>query len=181
MAEYRMAVARIKGAEVDNPRRKPLQLIIVVTALEQIPPSAHEFRLLRRPKTITDDAEDFIVQLGQVLRGIANENGTDRLAEPQRLLEAKEYRAAVISAMTLLETRLRELLDNAPWRENRRPQPIRSLFDQAVEHGLLPEESRLALNSWMRARNAAVHSATIVSKAQADEIVTSILALLYQL
>jgi len=181
MAEYRMAVARIKGAEVETPRRKPLHLIIVVTELDQIPPSAHEFKLLRRPNTVTGDAEDFITELGEVLRGIAHENGIDRLAEPQRLLESKEYRAAVISAMTLLETRLRELLDNVPRRENRRPQPIRSLLDQAVEHGLFPKESRLLLNSWMRSRNAAVHSATLVSKAQAEEIVSGVLSLLHQL
>jgi uncharacterized protein YutE (UPF0331/DUF86 family) len=128
-----------------------------------------------------DEAEGFIIELAEILLGIANENGIDRLAEPQKLLEAKEYRAAVISAMTLLETRLRELLDKVPWRGNKKLQPIRSLFDQAVEQGLLPEESRHRLNSWMRSRNAAVHSATLVSKAQADEIVSGALSLIYQL
>jgi hypothetical protein len=37
MAEYRMAFARIKGAETDSAQHKPLRLILVVTELEQIP------------------------------------------------------------------------------------------------------------------------------------------------
>jgi hypothetical protein len=45
--------------------------------------------------------QEFIQQLGS-------------LTEPMRLFEAKEHHAAVISAMTLLEAKLRERLNEIP-------------------------------------------------------------------
>jgi hypothetical protein len=39
LAEYRMAVARIKGADTDSAQRKSLRLIVVATESEQTPPS----------------------------------------------------------------------------------------------------------------------------------------------
>jgi hypothetical protein len=121
------AVARIKDSETDLEQHKSLRLIIVVTERDQAPPSAQNFPILRRPNTITDDAEGFIADLAGLLRGIAGETGVARQAEPQRLFEAKEYRAAVISAMTLLEARLRERLNKVPWPQTSRPLPMRSL------------------------------------------------------
>jgi uncharacterized protein YutE (UPF0331/DUF86 family) len=177
MAEYRMAVARIKGAEADSVRYKPFRIIIVVTDLEQIPLSAQGFPVLRRPNTITDDPEGFIAELGSMLRGIADETGVARQAEPQRLFEAKEYRAAVISAMTLLEATLRERLNKVTWQVARRPLSMRSLLDQAVEQGVVPPESKTRVSSWMRLRNEVVHSAMPVSKAQASEIVNGVVEL----
>ena len=45
---------------------------------------------------------------------LGGEVGGSRRAEPERLLEAKKYRAAVISAISLLEARLRERLNKSP-------------------------------------------------------------------
>lgn len=73
--------------------------------------SAQDLPIIRRPNIITEDPEDFIGQLGETLRRLSAELGVARQAEPQRLLQVKEYRAAVISAMTLLEAKLRERLD----------------------------------------------------------------------
>lgn len=177
MAEYRMAIARIRGVATDPGQHKLLRLIIVVTDQEQIPPSALGFPILQRPNTISDDPEAFIRNLGAMLRGIAEESGVARQAEPQRLFEAKEYRAAVISAMTLLESALRERLNKIPWQETRRPLSMRSLLDQAVEQEVLPIESRARVHSWMRLRNEVVHSARSVSKTQAAEVVAGVMKL----
>jgi hypothetical protein len=78
MAEYRMAIARIKGAEADSAHRKSLRLIIVVSDTEQVPPSAQGFPTLTRPNKITSDPEGFIADLIGVLRGIATQMGVDR-------------------------------------------------------------------------------------------------------
>lgn len=180
LAEYRMAVARIKDSETDLEQHKSLRLIIVVTERDQAPPYAQKFPMLRRPNTITDDAEGFIADLAGLLRGIAAETGLARQAEPQRLFEAKEYRAAVISAMTLLEARLRERLDKVPWPQTSRPLPMRSLIDQAVEADLIPQTNRNRLNSWMQVRNVVVHSAAPVTKTQAREIVEGVMGLVNQ-
>jgi hypothetical protein len=181
MAEYRMAIARIKGAEVDSAQRKSLKLIVIVSDNEQVPPSAQGFPTLTRPSKITRDPEGFIADLIGILRGIAAQMGVDRQAEPQRLFEAKEYRAAVISAMTLLEAKLRERLNKVPWPQTRRPLSIRSLIDHAVEQGIIPEELRSRLDSWMRTRNEVVHSSISISRAQASEIVNEVTRLIAQL
>jgi uncharacterized protein YutE (UPF0331/DUF86 family) len=180
MAEYRMAVARIKGTEADLAQRKPLRLIIVVTDLDQVPPSAQGFPVLTRPNIITDEPEGLIADLAGLLRQIAAETGVERQAEPQRLLHAKEYRAAVISAMTLLEAKLRERLNKIPWPQTRRPLSMRSLIDQAVNQEVIPQELRMRLDSWMRIRNEVVHSSMAVSKNQATDIVNGVMELVEQ-
>lgn len=181
MAEYRMAIARIKGAEADSAQRKSLRLIVVVSDTEQAPPSAQGFPTLTRPSKITSDSEGFIADLIGRLRGIAAQMGVDRQAEPQRLFEAKEYRAAVISAMTLLEGKLRERLNKVPWPQTRRPLSIRSLIDHAVEQGIIPQELRTRLDSWTQIRNEVVHSSISISRAQAAEIVNEVTRLIAQL
>jgi hypothetical protein len=180
VAEYRIALARIKGTEADLAQRKPLRLIIVVTDLDQAPPSAQGFPVLTRPNIISDEPEGFIADLAGLLRQIAAETGVERQAEPQRLLHAKEYRAAVISAMTLLEAKLRERLNKIPWPQTRRPLSMRSLIDQAVNQEVISQELRMRLDSWMRIRNEVVHSSMTVSKSQAADIVNGVMELVEQ-
>jgi hypothetical protein len=177
-AEYGMAIARLKGAEADSPNQKRLRLIVVVTESEQVPPSAHDLRVIIRPKKLTDDLESFVVELGNYLRTLAVETGAGRLAEPRRLLEAKEYRAAVISAMTLLEASLRQRLNKSPWPQVQRPLSLRSLIDLAIEHHIIQPELRARLDSWMRTRNEVVHSPKMVSKTKAREIVEGVMQMI---
>lgn len=181
LAEYRMAIARIKSSEADFPQRRPLRLIVVVADREQTPPSALDFTVLVRPSTITDDPEGFIADLGGLLRQIGEGTVIERRAEPQRLFEVKEYRAAVISAMALLEANLRERLNKIPWPQTRRPLSMRSLIDQAVDQRIIPQELRFQLDRWIRTRNEAVHSSLPISKAHASEIVDGILKLVAQM
>jgi hypothetical protein len=105
----------------------------------------------------------------------------ERQAEPRRLFEVREYRASVISAMTLLEAKLRERFNKVPWPQARRPLSMRSLIDQALAEGLVTPEVRNRIDSWMRVRNEVVHSSMAVSRAQALEIVNGVLALIEQM
>lgn len=179
-AEYRMAIARLKGAEADSPNRRRLRLIVVVTNFEQVPPSAHDFPVITRPDKITDDPEGFVTELGNLLRTIAVETGVARLEEPRRLFEAGEYRAAVISAMTLLEAELRERLNKSPWPQVRRPMSLRSLVDHGVEQQAIPAALKMRIDSWMRTRNEVVHSSMPITRAQAREIVEAVMELIAQ-
>ena len=175
--EYGMALARIKESEV-RLARQPLQLIIVANEQDQIPPSAEQFLVLRRPNIVTGRPEGFIADLVGTLRRIAEERGVTRRAEPQRLLDVKEYRASVISAMSLLESRLREALGKSPWPQARRPFSLRQLLDLAVESQIMEEPVAKKLDSWMTVRNEVVHSSKPVTKAQAHEIVTGVMDIL---
>ena len=177
-AEYRMAIARLKGAEADSPRRSPLHLIVVVTESEQIPPSARDIPVIKRPSLLTDDSEAFVVELGNKLRAVAAESGVGRAAEPRRLLEAREYRAAVISAMAALEASLREQLNKVPWPKAHRPLSLRTLVDIAVDRGIVNPELKTRIDAWMRTRNEVVHSSIPVTAARAQEIVNGVLELI---
>jgi hypothetical protein len=181
MAEYRMALARIRGAEIDSAQHKQLRLIVVAANYEQTPLSAQGFPVLQRPNIITDDPEGFLADLGGLLREIAAETGIERQAEPQRLFQSKEYRAAVISAVTLLEAKLRESLNKMPWPQTQRPLSMRSLVDQAVEQRIISQDLRRRIDSWMRTRNEVVHSSISVSRNQAAEIVNGILEVINEL
>ncbi len=178
MAEFRIALARIKETTEAKLNRAPFQLIVVVTDPEQAPPSAAEFTVLVRPDIVTGEPRGFIADLAVTLRHFADMRGMERQAEPQRLFAASEYRAAVISAMTLLEARLRDRLGSAPWPQARRPLSIRPLVEMASEQGILPASSREIVDSWMRLRNEVVHSATAVSRAQARDVVEGVMNIL---
>jgi hypothetical protein len=181
MAEFRMAIARLNALEGNSSQQKPFQLIVVVNDIDKVPVSIHSFRVLRRPNLLTDDAEGFVADLGGTLRAIAEAAGMKRQAEPRRLFEVREYRASVISAMTLLEAKLRERFNKVPWPQARRPLSMRSLIDQALAEGLVTPEVRNRIDSWMRVRNEVVHSSMAVSRAQALEIVNGVLALIEQM
>jgi hypothetical protein len=181
MAEFRMAIARLNALEGNSSQQKPFQLIVVVNDIDKVPVSIHSFRVLRRPNLLTDDAEGFVADLGGTLRAIAEATGMERQAEPRRLFEVREYRASVISAMTLLEAKLRERFNKVPWPQARRPLSMRSLIDQALAEGLVTPEVRNRIDSWMRVRNEVVHSSMAVSRAQALEIVNGVLALIEQM
>ena len=99
-AEYDIALSRNKGVEDGTPRRRNLKIIVVATDPQQIPASARDFPIIYRSSLLAEEADAFVQELAFQLREIAGR--LDPL-EPRRLFEAKEHRAAVISAMTLLE------------------------------------------------------------------------------
>jgi hypothetical protein len=181
LAEYRMAIARIKDEAADPGQRKQMRLIVILPEGEQAPPSAQDFLVIRRPNILTGDPEQFIAQLTDMLRSLSAELGLESLDEPQRLLQAKEYRAAVISAVTLLESKLRERLNKVSYLQTRRPMSMRGLVEMAIEQQAIPPQTKANLDRWMRIRNEAVHSAMPISKAQATEIVNGITRLIAQL
>jgi hypothetical protein len=152
-----------------------------VTNPEQVPPSAQGFPVITRPNVITDDPAPFIAELAGHLRTISAQSESGRLTEPQRLFEVKEYAAAVISALTLLETTLRKRLNRGVLPSARRSGSLASLVHQAVEQKVIRPQLRMQIESWMRTRNAIVHSSAPIGRAQAREIVQGISEILKSL
>jgi hypothetical protein len=178
-AEYRMALARTKETQPDNAQRKALRLIVVAGQNESPPVVVPDhLQVIQRPNILSADTEPFVEALGNALREIAEDIGVGRQAEPTRLLQAKEYRAAVIAAMTLLEARLREYLGKEPWPEVRNPLSMRSLLRRATEREVLRGGQYEQLLGWMKLRNEVVHSGREVSRAQATEIVNGVLEII---
>jgi hypothetical protein len=155
-AEFRMALARLKGMEADTPRRKRLRLIVVMTPSEQIPPAAHEFLVISRPDEISGTTDAFLSQIAQRLREIAEEIGIERVEEPKRLFEAKEYRAAIISAMSLLEVKLREQMKKSQWPDVQRPMSLHSLVNLAVQHDLVRASHKAKTEIWIKSKHPGI-------------------------
>jgi hypothetical protein len=173
--------SRIKEGQSDPAQRKHLRLILVTTESEQLSRAETDgIWVILRPNIVTEDPETFVQELVNALKALGVGVGGSR-AEPERLLEAKEYRAAVISAMSLLEARLRERMNKSPWPQVRNPVSMQSLLRVAREQQVLTHPNAAKLDKWMRVRNEIVHSSKDVSRAQATEIVNGVLGLIGQL
>lgn len=176
--ELRMALQR-RGQATTDPRRS-LRTIVVdantTLSMNFLPPGSIYYRITG--DTLTGDPERFAGQLTKLLSAWAEELGLGLDTEPARLLNQGEGRAAVISAMTLLETRLRERLNDTAnasvsmrATSKFRVESLRSLLDFATSLSLISPPQRKRLDAWMRLRNEVVHGSKTVAAAKAREIV----------
>ena len=171
-AELGLAVARAKQ-NPDQPNRRRLKLIPVITDFEQLPVWAMEFQTLRRGDLLSDDSEEFVQELAYIFAAVAEELGIALNTEPRRLFEAKEYRAAVISAMTLLEATLRERLGKLPALQVERALSLQQLLRRVPDDFFHPV-SRGDILDWIKLRNQVVHSAKLATKSEARTIVEGV-------
>jgi hypothetical protein len=178
LAELRMAIARLKSRS-DAQSRKPFELIIVKTEAQQIPPEAREFPFITRQEIWVAEPEAFIGELLERLREFVPQTEAFRGSEARRLLTAREYRAAVIAAMTHLEASLRERFDKEPsFEAARSPISMRSLISRAVDQKIINPSDLPNVEKWARIRNSAVHTARSVSAREAREVVEGVLRIL---
>ena len=101
--------------------------------------------------------------------------------EPMRLLEKQEYRAAVVSAITLLERSLAEFL--LPQGENRLfPRPsLHQMLDWPESREILAETEHKRILTWMRTRNQIVHADSDVTKRKAQAVVKGVQTIMAKL
>jgi uncharacterized protein YutE (UPF0331/DUF86 family) len=93
--------------------------------------------------------------------------------EPERLLKKKEYRAAVISSISLFESFIRERLSEFT-NIRKSNKSLYSLVQLALEFQIIQPEQMANLKEWMYIRNNAVHTTKKVSYQQARKIVKGI-------
>ncbi|MBV5337571.1 MAG: hypothetical protein J0653_06390, partial [Deltaproteobacteria bacterium] len=98
--------------------------------------------VIRRRGAFDDDPNGFVRNLADTLEKISTEFEPGRRHEPRRLYDAKEYRAAVISAMTLMESTLRERLGKFPVSGMGRTTSMRDLIERAVSAQIISQEDR---------------------------------------
>lgn len=169
--ELGLAISRAQE-EPARLNRRPLRIISVVTEFTQLQVAGQNIQTIRRPLVLSDDNE-FVWQLAQALEAIAEEMGLAQRHEPRRLLEAKEYQAAVIAAMTLLESTLRKRLNKPPLEAVRRPMSMRQLLELATKEGIAGDYYQDAL-FWTKLRNDVVHMRRRVSRQEAQAVVEGV-------
>jgi hypothetical protein len=169
--ELSLAVSRSQE-ESTRLNRQPLQIIPVVTEFAQLQGAAQHIHSIRRAQLLSDDNE-FVSQLAKALEAIAEKMGLAQRREPRRLFEAKEYRAAVIAAMTLLESTLRQRLNTPSLEPVRRPMSLRQLLEFAVKEGIAGDYYQDVLG-WTKLRNDVVHGGRRVSRQEAQAVVEGV-------
>src|SRR5437588_5231362 len=135
-----------------------------------------EATIITRPINVDSEAvEVFIGSIKQNLSVISPIMIQKLIGEPTRLLSKGEYRAAVISAFTLLEAELRERIQNKKQKEQLRALPFRQLIDSAVKEEVLEPRLRDKFLEWYKTRSELVHNADkSIGRDQATEIVNSV-------
>lgn len=172
LAEFRLGVKKLPEARV----------LLVSEQPEQLQAERVRYRALVRPSIASEEIEAFLEQVGGWLARAAEELRPSLVAEPARLLAVAEYRAAVISAISLLESLLRRRIDvPVSWSSRRRVLSLRELIEVAAAQELLTNIPPQTVLDWLRIRNEIVHSDRTVTKAQATQIVSGVAALAQQL
>lgn len=97
--------------------------------------------------------------------------------EPKRLLDKKEYKAAVISAMTLLEIHLRHQLEIRQ-ETSLKTKPLFTIFSLALENQIINEQQYQSIKAWSNTRNKLVHTKSTVTVIEAKKIVLGIYEIL---
>lgn len=136
--------------------------------------------VVRRSGRPFSEQDSFLSAVREWLRSVAADAAPALGDEPERLLRGRQYRAAVISAMTYLEATLRQLIA-LRYERQKGLTGLARVTREAATRGLLLEQELVDVRGWMRVRNAAVHTQDPVSKAVAKQIVRGVDAIVGRL
>jgi len=142
-----------------------------------LPADLSRVRVLRRPKDVAAFSDEFLDQFEAILSEAtaALELSEAPRAEPERLFSQREYRAAVISAVSLLESELAKRVDQD------RPTHVRQLLKTAVGPEMVDPSDLAAVEEAILLRNAALHQNRRISQREARRAVSAIMSLVSRL
>jgi hypothetical protein len=153
--------------------------ILVIAEEGQAPPfDVRQGQILIRPREPLETAEELIDRFRNWLSNVAPAFTVEAALEPERLLRKREYRAAVISAFSLLEDALTKRLD-----PEFTPRSFPRLLDAAFRAELLDIDIGTVeqLKEDYLVRSRIVHRVESVSRPTATAIVDRALAILRSL
>ena len=176
-AELRLALSRAKESDLAEGRTPR---IIVVGDMENAPAARNLNKNLITRIDLDAESDEGVWRLVEELRVVVPQEEREKL-EPARLMEKREHRAAVISAMGLLEATLRKRLEKPDWNRVSRPMGMRQLIDVASTQGLVRNVNPGRIAEWIKVRNDAVHTNGAVSRETARSIVEGVLGIIGQL
>jgi hypothetical protein len=176
-AELRLALSRAREGQAAG--AKAPKIIVVGEVLQRGSSSDTTRQFFTR---IEDNPETDagLLELLRALSSVVPLEATEKL-EPKRLLDKGEYRAAVISAMSLLEASLRMRLEKPDWSRVNRPMSMRQLLEATTQAGVLQNNNIAQVEEWSKIRNNVVHGNAPVGRDLARTIVNGVLALIASL
>jgi hypothetical protein len=148
-----------------------------------IPVDVAGFRVIRRPQDLTEAADFLSDEIEVWLSSNATQvqaNYSDG-SEPERLIAAREYRAALIAAIAMLENQLNRYLLDTDQYEPLRGRSLGDLVRRAAHQGLISNAEVNTLFVSIKLRNAALHQNSPVTERQAVEAVHLIMDVIQRL
>lgn len=161
-------------------KKKKIKTILISEEGSSIPNEFSNEYYLIRPNNIFENIDDFTIPLEKAFSQLYQELQAGFEDEPQRLISKKEYRAAVISAVTLLETQLRSKIEKKIDLRFK-PYSMRQLLELAFKEELINKTHYKDLIDWVMVRNKLVHTQGHIDGRPAKRIVTSINEVLNEL
>jgi len=150
--------------------RSPESVLIIADEKMPIPNNLASRHILRRPSDWMASPESLAYRFEHWFREVAARRTENQASEPERLFDAREYRAAIIAAVSLLEAEAARYLESKKSADYRL-QTIRTLTDLVEKDGLITADERRQLDVTVRLRNEAVHRNIQVTRQQASDAV----------
>lgn len=160
--------------EIAHSKLSKEQVFVIVEESVSLPSDLSGLQVILRPPIPSGQIPSFLESLDSWLGHAANSLKAEYLAEPERLLQLKQFRAAVMSAIVLFEVCLRDklLLET---KSGRSPMMLRQLVNEGIQRGLVNPVAAAEFSQWMSLRNSVTHSLVEVSEEQATQVVNGVL------
>jgi len=147
---------------------------ILILRDENIGLSNHtSFNIINKPSDFYKNPNVVLESVEKWFKKIADKAKNRTEQEPERLLSKNEYRAAVISAVVLLEVELKNRVE----KENRdvNNNGLFLLSKMAKELGVITQNDMDTIRKWINLRNLLVHSDYIIDGEYAKIVVSEII------
>lgn len=136
---------------------------------------------LIRPSDLSNEMEEFLYRIENWFINKSEKMQPELDQEPRRLLELKEYRSAIISAIALLEYQLRKRLSRNKDDDRISTYSLSILLKQAEKMGWVNQTDSSKLRSWIAVRNEAIHKQGRVNGKVAKQIVKYVYSIIERL
>jgi hypothetical protein len=172
------AESMFEGGYVFHQRSDIEKVLVILGAGADVPIEWVSRARLMRPGG-EDDIDDFLVSIHHWLAGWAERLFPELELEPKRLLDKKEYRPAVISAVALLEHSLRSRIRlHEVEQSSHRLLSLMQLIKEATRRDMFERNEAQRVMDWVRLRNELVHRQAQVPAKTARAIVDGILSII---
>jgi len=156
-----------------NQKKLQTRILIIKAESSPLPTDLNNIIYITRADEPFENIDSISEQIDNWFRQALEPLKTTYDEEPRRLLNKKEYKASVISAMTLLEVHLRQRLEVIK-ETTLRTKPLPTLFNLAFENQIINEQQYQRIREWSDTRNKLVHTKSTVTANDAKRIVNGV-------
>jgi len=181
IADLSTSAIQVEVGMLISRRQKEAKVLLIVEEGTDLPVEFREISHIIRPKDLSALPQKFLESIENSLQELAKDVLPLISEEPQRLLEKKEYAAAVISVTRLFEITFREITKKFVHEYSNlaesdiRPLSITLMMDFTSQSKILDSREIKKIREAIRVRNRLLHEGGSISSSQATRLVSEIL------